>query len=207
MLESLIKMKALILATTLCVGVHVHLNAQDKKNELQIGSPGAYFFDDSPFRWHMINFFPFISHVSYRRLIGQNNVLSLQYCYYALYNREPYGTLEPNEIVNRRFTSLDIIYLYKLRLGNDLSLFPFSGIKYRFHGGELFHESYVIRGPWVEEHFGYRFYHEFGLSAGLSAKYRFWKNFNIGISADYTRYFAEASPYQLTTMVSIGYEF
>ena len=207
MLESLIKMKALILATTLCVGVHVHLNAQDKKNELRIGSPGAYFFDDSPFRWHKINFFPFISHVSYRRLIGQNNMLSLQYSYHALYYVKPNEILEPNEIERRRFTSLDIIYLRKLGIGGDFSILPFSGIKYRFHGGELFHVTYFDHGYWLEEHSDYRFYHEFGLSAGLSAKYRFWKNFNIGISADYTRYFAEASPYQLTTMVSIGYEF
>jgi hypothetical protein len=201
------KMKAFVLTFVFFACMYVCSNAQDKKNELRTGSPGAYFFDEKPFRWYKIQGLSFLTYFSFRRYLGSNHVVSIAYSSFFL----PYGIPEryfyKDEILKRHFRLFEIAYLYRLNIGTDFTMLPISGLKYRFRGGELFHEIYVNHGSWIEQHSGYRFYHDFGLSAGLSAKYRFWKNLNIGISADYTRYFAEASPYQLTTMVSIGYAF
>lgn len=96
-------MKVFVLTFVLFACMYVCSDAQDKKNELRIGLPGAYFFDDKQFRWYRTEGFLFIPSISYRRHISPHHAVSIGYISYFL----PYGILDrphyTNEILVRNF--------------------------------------------------------------------------------------------------------
>jgi len=68
---------SLLLITLLCLCIQTQAQ---KKNEIQIGVPAAYFFDDTPYMFHSFKHAePFPTHVSYSRLLTDKNGLSFSF--------------------------------------------------------------------------------------------------------------------------------
>ena len=197
----------------LILGLSLTTQAQNKKNEIRVGVPlSVYFFDISPIKIHRIKtretaYIPIPTYFSYSRLVGIDFFISARLINYSL-SYEDFSRANYNdEILSRHFFASAI--LLKKRI---VSLFNFNvdislGGIYRFSGGELFHVGYINHGTWIEEHLDYRPYNDFGFSIGNDVKCKLYKRFSLGLEIDYTRYFTEVSPNQLSTAIFLGYEF
>ena len=208
---------------TIILGMSIFAHAQNKKNEIRIGVPfGVSFFDNSPEKIHRIStrtknhggisYVPIPTYFSFGRILHENLLLSFKLVYYDL-NYEDYTRLNyKDEILGRHFYVFSVSLKYRVMPNNSWSsnswyIHILSGINYRFSGGELFHVRYFDHGAWREEILDYRAYNDFGLSIGTEVQYKIYKNFSLGAEIDFTRYFSDVSPNQLSTAIFIGYEF
>ena len=183
---------------TIILGMSIFAHAQNKKNEIRVGVPGAYFFEKSPYRFNAV---PVPTFFSFTRFLQRKIAVNIEYRYYSLSGEN--GTNYFGRIKKREFHQLASSINYTYYSNNSFKLSLNTGINYRFSGGELFHISY----GWIEEYLGYRPYNDFGFSIGNDVKCKFYKRFSLGLEIDYTRFFTEVSHNQLSTAVFIGYEF
>lgn len=195
------------LCISLFLSLSIIIQAQDYKNEIKVGVPGGYFFDNAPYRQHRLSSVPIPTYFSYDRILYKNYSISCRQTFFWLFYHNDEDTREKDEIIKRAFHESSIRFKYKILNLTNFKFILSSGISYRYEGGELFHVSYVDHGSWREQHVDYRVYNDFGFSIGTEFKYIFYKRFNLGIGIDYTRYLTEISPNQLSTAIFLGYEF
>lgn len=197
-------MRLVIISILLSLGVFAQ--AQNRKNEIKTGTPGAYFFDKSPFRLHDFRDVPLPTHFAYLRKVSNIFYLEFEYSYFWLAGEK--GENYFGRIYKRVFhnigASINSIVFNKKKAEISLD----AGVDYRFKGGELYHVrfNYINGIPW-EEILDSRIYNEFGISCGIQIKYNFYKRFNVGIKAGLARYFTDVSPNQLSTAFFLGYQF
>ncbi len=188
------------------LGLSLTTQAQNKKNEIRIGVPGAYFFEKSIYRIHNLKSVPIPTYLSYSRKINNKISISANYCFYWL-GGDQKDLIYNGLTLSRHFDVINTLVNYEFYRVDKISISSFYGLSFRFSGGELFHVRYIDHGAWREEFLDYRAYNDFGLSVGTQMKYNFYKRFSIGGEIDYTKYFTPISPNQLSTAMFIEYEF
>ncbi len=188
------------------LGVSISTQAQNKKNEFRIGIPGAYFFEESIYRIHNLKSVPIPTYLSYSRKINNKISISANYYFYWL-GGDQKDIIYNGLTLSRHFDVINTLVNYEFYRIDKISISSFYGLSFRFSGGEVFHVRYINHGTWGEEILDYRAYNDFGLSIGTEVQYKIYKSFSLGAEIDFTRYFSDVSPNQLSTAVFIGYEF
>lgn len=204
-------MRVLIVSVILCLSSFIQ--AQDYKNEIKVGLPlGIYFFDNTSITVHRLNtreipYIPLPTFFSYTRHMNKNFAITANLMYYWLVYGDHGGIFFPGEILRRDFFSSSLIIKNYLLVYPKIKIGALIGGVYRYYGGEMIHLRYINHGTWLEDFVEFRQYIDFGISIGTETKYKFSKRLNVGFNIDYTRYFAEISPNQLSTAIFLGYEF
>ncbi|MGE5357262.1 MAG: hypothetical protein ACM3PT_13605 [Deltaproteobacteria bacterium] len=201
-------MKYFLLIISIYISLGLNAQANTKKNQVKLGVPGAYFFDDESYRFHSMKDIIYLpTYISYSRKINSFSSLSLNYNYLWLPYNHDSRLFEKNEIMRRSFAiicfQLNLNFKIKKKINPYFSL----GAVYRFYGGELFHLGYINHGHWREAFVDSRGYNDFGISFTSGINYSFYKNFNVGTEIGFTRYFSKISPNMLSTTIFFGYNF
>jgi len=186
--------KLLTLIALLCLCIQTQAQ---KKNEIQIGIPAAYFFDDTPYRFNTL---PIVTHANYTRILTDKHGLSFTYNNLWL----PYGfPLVPDtpKLELRAYNKLSAEFYKQKRIGR-FTIRGSAGLGYRFEGGELFTTSFF-----AESHSSYNSYNHIGTTAGIQTKFRLYRNLSAVAKLNYSRYFSKFSPNELFNIFGLGYEF
>ncbi|HRQ30027.1 MAG TPA: hypothetical protein PLU49_08120 [Saprospiraceae bacterium] len=203
-------MRILIICIILCLSSFIQ--AQHYKNEIKVGVPlGVYFFDNTSITVHRLNtrgipYIPLPTFFSYTRHMNKNFAITANFMYYWLVYGDPGRLFFPGEILLRGFYSSSVIIKNNLVMNPKFKIGVLLGGVFRY-GDELVHLATLDHGTWREAIIDNRPYKDFGILIGTETKYNFTKRLNVGFNIDYTRYFAETSPNQLSTAIFLGYEF
>lgn len=203
-------MRILIICIILCLSSFIQ--AQNYKNEIKVGVPlGVFFFDNTSITVHRLNtreipYIPLPTFFSYTRHLNKNFAITANLMYYWLVYGDHEGLFFPGEILLRGFYSSSVIIKNNLVMNPKLKIGVLLGGVFRY-GDELVHLATLDHGTWREAIIDNRPYKDFGIIIGTETKYNFTKRLNVGFNIDYTRYFADISPNQLSTAIFLGYEF
>ncbi len=188
----------------------IQIQAQ-KKNEIRIGIPATYYFDETPYKFHTVIIgkprIPPPTYLGYSRLITKTGGLSIDYKNMWL----AYVPFSPNndrgQIIQRGFNDFSLSW-YKQFIISRLRVLSKAGVSYR-DGGEIVHLFSILLPngtPW-EEVTDVNKYNNFGVRFDIQMKFCFVGNFNIVAEAGMTRHFSKHSLYQLYNIIALSYEF
>jgi len=201
-------MRILLSVVFLCLCISTQAQ---KKNEIRIGLPSIYYFDETPYMFHTVIIgkrrIPPPTYFGYSRLLTKTGGLSIDYknmwLVYAPFS--PNNT--PDEIIRREFNDFSISW-YKQFTSNRIKIIGKAGISYR-DGGEVVHLFSILLPdgtPW-EEKTDVNKYNNFGGKLDIQTKFRVAWNLNIFAEVGLAGYFSKHSPYQLNNLIGLSYEF
>ncbi|MCC6413110.1 MAG: hypothetical protein IT270_15710 [Saprospiraceae bacterium] len=185
-----------------------------KKNLIQVGRSG-YYFGDQPFRFgrsgvgfknHGIRIIASLPYLSYTRRQFNHFGFRVSFEQYDVRYCKGCPRPEPMTVTNRQFYQIQAgVVAYVFKANKFETVVSLNAVR-RFRGFDIGILFYIDKGWWEE---AITFVHDinaWGGSAGLEMKYRFYKNFSIGLKGEYIRF--DTNPKnQLGLNCNIGYEF
>ena len=195
-------MRILLSIVFLCLCISTQAQ---KKNEIQIGLPSVYFFDDKPYSFNsFVIKVPLPTHISYTRLLSDSKGLSFSLNYFWL----DYDISHKiDEVWNREYVKISMEYYQEKKI-NRFSLRGRTGIGYRM-GSEIFLSSfgYTDEGV-IWEIIGDRNpYNHLCLMVGLQTRYRLLNSLSIIAQINLSRYLSKHSPNELHNVFGLSYGF
>lgn len=195
-----------IIALLLTLFFSVNLLLGQKKNELHIGFPGIYLFNESPYRIHDLIDIPVPTHFKFKRYLLNRFSTSLEYNYIYVAG-EKGGEIYRGRVYVREIHEFTFLFNWDIISDRKLILSLNVGPSFRY-GGELFHIkfNYFNNIPW-EEILDWNDYEDWGLTGGVEFRYLFSKRFNVGLDLNYTQFDTKLLPQELRTAFFVGYMF
>jgi len=199
-------MRILLSVVFLCLCISAQAQ---KKNQIQIGIPAAYFFDDTPYRFYNLKrSWPIPTHISYARAITSKNSLRISFDdFWLVYDIAAQDNYR-GEVLLRGYSKVSIEFQRRIKKIDRLTISGKAGLGYRF-GSESFHETYGYTDEGViwETIILSNLYRDFSPIIGLQAEYRLFGQLSAVAQVNFLRYFSKYSPNELHNVFGLSYGF
>lgn len=189
------------------LSLSIYTQAQNAKNEVQIGVPGAYFFGESVFRLHNLKSIPIPTSIVFSRKLNKSFGVKAGFDYYWLGGDILEKKIYYGFVLARHVSETHIGIFHEISITDKIVFHSSIIFQYR-GGGEIFHVRYTTTGGirW-EAIADSRKYQDLGIGIAAQITIGVYRNYSIGGRIRYSRYIAEPSPNQLSSSFFVGYKF
>ena len=192
-------MKKIVTIAALWLWYLINSYAQHPKNQIEIGYPGIYFFDNLPMRFNKTNFANWYSADNFNytdtRYFNKNKS-GIQIGFYNFYvgdYMKLFKTEPPLTCIGRAFTAIHLNYKHRVFNKKYAHIHLKAGGVYRYNGHEMYTnaEDVVVKDVLSNSN---GFKSQFGINTGIEPQLRFFNRLTLGLDISYQYYFFKLSP-------------